>query len=110
MQLGMIGLGRMGGNIVRRLMKHGHTTVVYDKDEKAVAALGGRRRGRRQGAGGLRARSSKSPARGLGDAAGGQDHRGDDRGAGASLMEAGDIIIDGGNTFWQGRHPPRARR
>ena len=39
MQLGMIGLGRMGGNIVRRLMKGGHTTVVYDKDEKAVAAL-----------------------------------------------------------------------
>src|ERR1700680_2932734 len=40
MQLGMIGLGRMGGNIVRRLMKHGHTTIVYDKDPKAVAALG----------------------------------------------------------------------
>jgi len=40
MQLGMIGLGRMGGNIVRRLMKDGHTTVVYDKDPKAVAALG----------------------------------------------------------------------
>src|SRR5260370_12042669 len=39
MQPGMIGLGRMGGNIVRRLMKHGHTTVVYDKDPKAVAAL-----------------------------------------------------------------------
>ena len=39
MQLGMIGLGRMGGNIVRRLMKHGHTTVVYDKDPKAVAAI-----------------------------------------------------------------------
>ena len=39
MQLGMIGLGRMGGNIVRRLMKHGHTAVVYDKDPKAVAAL-----------------------------------------------------------------------
>src|SRR3989440_591773 len=41
MQLGMIGLGRMGGNIVRRLMKHGHSTVVYDKDPKAVAALAG---------------------------------------------------------------------
>src|SRR6201994_919753 len=40
MQLGMIGLGRMGGNILRRLMKHGHTTVVYDKDPKAVAAIG----------------------------------------------------------------------
>ena len=39
MQLGMIGLGRMGGNIVRRLMKHGHTAVVYDRDAKAVAAL-----------------------------------------------------------------------
>src|SRR5260370_7929059 len=39
MQLGMIGLGRMGGNIVRRLMKHGHSTVVYDKDPKAVAAI-----------------------------------------------------------------------
>ena len=39
MQLGMIGLGRMGGNIVRRLMKQGHTAVVYDKDPKAVAAL-----------------------------------------------------------------------
>ena len=31
MQLGMIGLGRMGGNIVRRLMNNGHTAVVYDK-------------------------------------------------------------------------------
>ena len=39
MQLGMIGLGRMGANIVRRLMKQGHTAVVYDKDPKAVAAL-----------------------------------------------------------------------
>src|SRR5437588_666080 len=41
MQLGMIGLGRMGGNIVRRLMKHGHSAVVYDRDPKAVAALAG---------------------------------------------------------------------
>ena len=39
MQLGMIGLGRMGGNIVRRLMQRGHSAVVYDKDPKAVAAL-----------------------------------------------------------------------
>ena len=39
MQLGMIGLGRMGGNIVRRLMRNGHTSVVYDKDPKAVAAM-----------------------------------------------------------------------
>ena len=39
MQLGMIGLGRMGGNIVRRLLKDGHQAVVYDRDPKAVAAL-----------------------------------------------------------------------
>jgi 6-phosphogluconate dehydrogenase len=39
MQLGMIGLGRMGANMVRRLMKNGHECVVYDHDPKAVEAL-----------------------------------------------------------------------
>jgi 6-phosphogluconate dehydrogenase len=39
MQLGMIGLGRMGANIVRRIMRDGHTAVVYDRDPAAVAAL-----------------------------------------------------------------------
>ncbi|HWT32618.1 MAG TPA: decarboxylating 6-phosphogluconate dehydrogenase [Microbacterium sp.] len=39
MQLGMIGLGRMGANIVRRLMRDGHDAVVYDVNEDAVAAL-----------------------------------------------------------------------
>ena len=39
MQLGMIGLGRMGGNIVRRLMKHGHTSVVYDANPDSVQQL-----------------------------------------------------------------------
>src|ERR1700753_3146683 len=42
MQLGMIGLGRMGGNIVRRLIKIGnHRAVVYDRDTKAVSSLSG---------------------------------------------------------------------
>jgi 6-phosphogluconate dehydrogenase len=41
MQLGMVGLGRMGGNIVRRLMRHGHGGVVYDRDAKAVTGLAG---------------------------------------------------------------------
>jgi 6-phosphogluconate dehydrogenase len=40
MELGMIGLGRMGGNIVRRLMRHGHTCVVYDTNAAAVVQLG----------------------------------------------------------------------
>jgi 6-phosphogluconate dehydrogenase len=39
MQLGMIGLGRMGANMVRRLLKGGHQCVVYDMSEKAVAEL-----------------------------------------------------------------------
>ncbi len=39
MQLGMVGLGRMGANIVRRIMRDGHSAVVYDRDPAAVAAL-----------------------------------------------------------------------
>jgi 6-phosphogluconate dehydrogenase len=39
MQVGMIGLGRMGANMVRRLMRGGHDCVVYDRSEDAVAAL-----------------------------------------------------------------------
>jgi len=39
MQIGVIGLGRMGGNIVKRLIKGGHSCVVYDRDAKAVSGL-----------------------------------------------------------------------
>jgi len=39
MQLGMVGLGRMGANMVRRLMKQGHQCVVYDRSPQAVKAL-----------------------------------------------------------------------
>ena len=48
MQLGMIGLGRMGANIVRRLMRDDHSCVVYDRDPapgKALAAEGARAAG-----------------------------------------------------------------
>ena len=41
MQLGMIGLGRMGANMVRRLMKNGHTCVVFDRSAEAVKQLAG---------------------------------------------------------------------
>src|ERR1700687_251812 len=99
MQLGMIGLGRMGGNIVRRLMKHGHSTVVYDKDAKAVAAIAA------DGAAGTGALEDfvkkltkprtawvMLPAGKITEAT---------IEALAKLMESGDVIIDGGNTFWQ---------
>jgi len=39
MQLGMIGLGRMGGNMVRRLIRGGHQCVVYDRSAEAVSGL-----------------------------------------------------------------------
>src|SRR5262245_43953733 len=39
MQLGMIGLGRMGANMVRRLLKNGHTCVVFDRSANAVNDL-----------------------------------------------------------------------
>src|ERR1041384_8272388 len=39
MQIGMIGLGRMGGNIVRRLTRNGHKCVVFDQNPKAIQAL-----------------------------------------------------------------------
>jgi len=42
MQLGMIGLGRMGTNLVRRLLRDGHTCVVFDPNDGAVQALAGK--------------------------------------------------------------------
>src|SRR4051794_28165967 len=99
MQLGMIGLGRMGGNIVRRLMKPGHSAVVYDKDPKAVAALVAEGA---VGAGSLEDFVSKLerprtawvmlPAGRVTEAT---------IDALSKLMQPGDIIIDGGNAFWQ---------
>ena len=99
MQLGMIGLGRMGGNIVRRLMKHGHTAVVYDKDPKAVAALAA---DGAVGAGALEDFVGKLerprtvwvmlPAGRITEAT---------IDALSKLLQTGDVIIDGGNTFWQ---------
>src|SRR5262245_38196124 len=41
MQLGMIGLGRMGANMVRRLMRAGHTCVAYDVHPQAVSSIAG---------------------------------------------------------------------
>src|SRR5260370_30866080 len=41
MQLGMVGLGRMGANMVRRLLKGGHECVVFDRDPANVKRLAG---------------------------------------------------------------------
>ena len=49
MQLAMIGLGRMGGNMVQRLLQGGHQVVVFDRSADAVQAA--RRHGRHGGEG-----------------------------------------------------------
>ena len=59
MQLGMIGLGRMGANMVRRLEKNGHKCVVYDRSADSVTTA----RGRRCNGGGLARRFRQETAK-----------------------------------------------
>jgi 6-phosphogluconate dehydrogenase len=97
MQLGMIGLGRMGANMVRRLLEAGHGCVVFDRSPRAVEELA---RERASGAASLedlvkklqkpRAVWMMVPAavvdRTIGDL--------------APLLEEGDVLVDGGNSWY----------
>jgi 6-phosphogluconate dehydrogenase len=97
MQLGMIGLGRMGSNMVRRLMGGGHQCVVFDPNAGAVKAI------EKQGAQAtasleeLVKRLDKPRAVWLMVPAGVVDGTLEKL---APLMEAGDVIIDGGNSYY----------
>jgi 6-phosphogluconate dehydrogenase len=101
MQLGMIGLGRMGGNIVRRLMRGGHHCVVYDTNSELMQALG------KEGAAPVESPEAMVAA---------LDGNGprivwimlpagkitDDMVMRlAAVMRSGDIIIDGGNSYYK---------
>ncbi len=99
MQIGMIGLGRMGSNIVRRLARENHNAVVYDLNPNTVAALAD------EGATGAsdladlvykldRPRSVwiMLPAGDATESTVGQL---------SELLEPGDAIIDGGNSYWR---------
>jgi len=99
MQLGMIGLGRMGANMVRRLMRGGHECVVWDLSADNVKAIAG------EGATGaasiddLLAKLNKPRAVWIMVPAG--DATEQTVNELASRMEAGDIIIDGGNSYFK---------
>ena len=99
MQIGMIGLGRMGGNIVRRLTRNGHQCVVFDQNPTAINALVGEHvagsTDLKQLVGQLKkprvvwlmlpaGRITEETVELLG-----------------SLLESDDIIIDGGNSFFK---------
>ncbi|HEY5083137.1 MAG TPA: decarboxylating 6-phosphogluconate dehydrogenase [Rhizomicrobium sp.] len=97
MQIGIVGLGRMGANIGRRLMKKNHKIVAYDRDPKAVKAL--------EGATGVfslkemvekletpRAVWVMLPAGKITD---------DTVMALGDLLQSGDAVIDGGNSFYK---------
>ena len=100
MQIGMIGLGRMGANIVRRLMKNGgHQAVVYDKSQKAVAELAS------EGATGAASledlvKKLKAPRTIWVMLPSGAITEATIETLG-TLLAPDDVIIDGGNTFWQ---------
>ncbi|HYA21546.1 MAG TPA: decarboxylating 6-phosphogluconate dehydrogenase [Burkholderiales bacterium] len=97
MQLGMIGLGRMGANMVRRLIKGGHDCVVFDVSPKSVAALA---KEKAVGASSLqdfvkklrkpRAVWMMVPAAVVDNTIADLLHH----------LEAGDILIDGGNSYY----------
>ncbi len=98
MQLGMLGLGRMGGNIVRRLLSNGHECVVYDNRREAVDTLVG---AGALGAGDLAdfaARLSTPRAVWLMVPAGAVDPLIEQL---LAHLQSGDVIIDGGNSFYQ---------
>jgi 6-phosphogluconate dehydrogenase len=101
MQLGMIGLGRMGANIVRRLTKAGHSCVVYDRDPAPGKALAGETKSA-SAVDGLAAMikalaaprtvwimlPAGAPTESTIEAL-------------RPLLARGDCIIDGGNSFWR---------
>ena len=99
MQLGMIGLGRMGANIVRRLMRDGHTCVVFDVSPDAVAALVA------EGATGADSLDDfvsrlDVPRHAWIMVPAGEITESTVRDLG-SRLEAGDTIIDGGNSYYR---------
>ncbi|MDP3242305.1 MAG: NAD(P)-binding domain-containing protein, partial [Reyranella sp.] len=99
MQLGMIGLGRMGANLVRRLVRQGHDCVVFDQNPETVSGLVGQHIAGAADLSDLVAGLARPrnvwvmlPAGEITEQTVAELGR---------LLEAGDTIIDGGNAFFQ---------
>jgi 6-phosphogluconate dehydrogenase len=99
MELGIVGLGRMGANMARRLMRDGHKIVAYDVNPDAVATLAG------EGADGasslqeLAAKLSAPRSVWVMVPAGEITEKTVD--AVATVLEKGDAIVDGGNSYYR---------
>lgn len=99
MQLGLVGLGRMGANMTRRLMKGGHQLVVFDVNADNVRKLGA------EGAGGANSLQDLvrklSPPRAVWVMVPAGNPTETTVQQLATAMDKGDIIIDGGNSFYK---------
>jgi len=99
MQLGIIGLGRMGGNIARRLMKHGHEVAVYDRSAETVAGLGKEGAITADGLDGVIAALAQPRAIWVMLPAGEPTEQ--TIAELADRLAPGDVIIDGGNSYYK---------
>ncbi len=97
MQIAMIGLGRMGANMVRRLMKAGHEVVVFDYSKDAIAKLASEGATASDGLKDMCSKMQKPRAVWLMVPAGVVDDTLKDL---TPHLEADDIIIDGGNSYY----------
>jgi len=98
LQLGMIGLGRMGANLVRRLMRDGHECVVYDVSADAIEALAGEGATPAASLAELVEKLEPPRAAWIMVPAGYVQDTLDEL---TGLMESGDAIIDGGNSYYR---------
>jgi len=100
MQIGVVGLGRMGANISRRLMRAGHSTVVWDANPAAVTGVGKDGATEASNLADLVAKLSGAPKAVWVMLPHGKITE-DTIAALGGMLSRGDIVIDGGNTYYK---------